>query len=298
MEHSTVQETHRKEFLIYLAMAAAPLTVYIIFFILPNLQTLVYSFFKWDGVSPEKVFVGLDNYVNLILREPLFSKSLRNTVTYTAMLIFFGTISGLALALLLKVSTRINSFFRSLFFAPGVLCAIAVGLMWKIGLYDPTIGAVNGVLKMLGLKSLTATWLSGGTEVVCIVLIHIWTFMGFSMIMYIAGLNAISEDLYEAALIDGAGRVKTFIRVTLPLLGDTTGTVVLLALINGFTCFDYVYFLTKGGTNGSSEVLATLLYKQMFTYGSVGKSAAISVMLLLVILVFSLLQRQLSRRDW
>ena len=244
------------------------------------------------GISEEKKFVGLSNYQALFSGETLFFKAFNNTLVYTWVLLLLSIVIGLILALVLHESTKLNNFFRGLYFAPGVLATIAVGYMWKMGIYDPNMGLINTFLRKVGLEELAKTWISdSSTALISIVLIHVWMSMGFCMILFIAGINDIPESVYESAKIEGANSRQILFKITLPLLKPTMSTVILLTTINGFTAFDFVYSMTEsGGAGGTTEVLATLLYKQAFAFSKVGISSAMAVMLLIIVLLIAFIQ--------
>jgi len=268
-----------------------PLVVFVTFFVIPNFGSLYYSFFKWNGLSPVKDFVGITNYIRLF-KSSVFLLILKNTFFYSVALIIGYNIFGLILALLIYKKSKINSFFRTVYFLPAIFSSVSVGLVWSF-IYDPNIGALNTILKYIGLENFTTPWLSNPkTAIFAIVLIHMWATIGYSMVVYIAGLQDIPEELYEAAEVDGVNMWKKFFYITVPLLRNSIMINIVLATINGFTSFDFVYIMTRGGANHSSEVLATLLYREGFNYGNVGYSSAIAVFLVIIVLLISVFQTQ------
>ena len=268
-----------------------PMAVYLTFFVIPNFGSLFYSFFKWNGLDPVKDFVGLVNYIRLF-KSPVFLLTLKNTVFYTLALILGYNIFGLLIAILIYKKSKIHSFFRTVYFLPAIFSSVSVGLVWSF-IYDPNIGALNTFLKYIGLENLTTSWLSNSKiAIFSIVLIHIWATIGYAMVVYIAGLQDIPEELYEAAEVDGVNIFQKFFYVTVPLLRNSIMINIVLATVNGFISFDFVYIMTRGGVNHSSEVLATLLYREGFNYSNIGYSSAISVFLVIIVLLISVIQTQ------
>ncbi|MDL2237312.1 sugar ABC transporter permease [Christensenellaceae bacterium OttesenSCG-928-K19] len=294
-ELGTVRKRKTGNLTIYLFLIA-PLAVYAIFFLFPNLNSLFSSFYKWDGVAPVKEFVGFSNYIKM-LGDPLFWKSFGNTIKYTITLVAFQTLCGLLLAVLIFKASKIHNFFRTLYFMPAMLSAVTVGLIFGF-IYDPNMGALNKFLEAVGLENLTRSWLSDENIVIyALAFVHVWVGIGQSVVLFVAGLQNIPYDLYESARIDGAGPWKQFTRITMPMLKSTTLIVLVLTTIGGFKCFDYVFVMTGGGATHSSEVLATLLYKEAYAYSDFGYSAAISVALLIIVSVITAVQMRLLRKD-
>lgn len=266
-----------------------PLLIYGVFFILPNVSSLVYSLFSWNGISEERTFVGLANFKKMFA-DRIFRTALINTVKYTVTLVLFQTLFGFLLALLVQKTNRINSAFRTIYFLPAIIAASTVGLIWGF-IYDPNIGALNELLRILGLSSWRHAWLSDEKIVIyAIAAVHIWVGIGQSVVLFVAGLQNIPQDVLESAALDGATRWKQLVHITIPMLRPTTLIVLVLTTIGGFKSFDFVYVMTGGGATHSSEVLSTLLYKEAYAYSDFGYSAAISVALLVVVAAITLIQ--------
>lgn len=266
-----------------------PLLIYGVFFILPNVSSLVYSLFSWNGISEERTFVGLANFKKM-LADRIFRTALINTVKYTVTLVLFQTLIGFLLALLVQKTNRINSAFRTIYFLPAIIAASTVGLIWGF-IYDPNIGALNELLRILGLNSWRHAWLSDEKIVIyAIAAVHIWVGIGQSVVLFVAGLQNIPQDVLESAALDGATSWKQLVHIIIPMLRPTTLIVLVLTTIGGFKSFDFVYVMTGGGATHSSEVLSTLLYKEAYAYSDFGYSAAISVALLVVVAAITLIQ--------
>ena len=266
-----------------------PLLIYGVFFILPNVSSLVYSLFSWNGISEERTFVGLANFKKM-LADRIFRTALINTVKYTVTLVLFQTLIGFLLALLVQKTNRVNSVFRTIYFLPAIIAASTVGLIWGF-IYDPNIGALNELLRILGLSSWRHAWLSDEKIVIyAIAAVHIWVGIGQSVVLFVAGLQNIPQDVLESAALDGATSWKQLVHITIPMLRPTTLIVLVLTTIGGFKSIDFVYVMTGGGATHSSEVLSTLLYKEAYAYSDFGYSAAISVALLVVVAAITLIQ--------
>lgn len=266
-----------------------PLLIYGVFFILPNVSSLVYSLFSWNGISEERTFVGLANFKKMFA-DRIFRTALINTVKYTVTLVLFQTLIGFLLALLVQKTNRVNSVFRTIYFLPAIIAASTVGLIWGF-IYDPNIGALNELLRILGLNSWRHAWLSDEKIVIyAIAAVHIWVGIGQSVVLFVAGLQNIPQDVLESAALDGATSWKQLVHIVIPMLRPTTLIVLVLTTIGGFKSFDFVYVMTGGGATHSSEVLSTLLYKEAYAYSDFGYSAAISVALLVVVAAITLIQ--------
>jgi len=292
---TTVNRARRKNNLQYLLFVALPLAVYAMFFLYCNVNTLFLSFYSWDGLG-EKLYVGLKNFTDIFTKSRAFSISLKNTILYTLVLTVFQNLFGLILALFLSKDSRLNRMLRTAFFLPAIFSSVAIGFLWGF-IYDPNLGILNKLLEALGLGALRHAWLGEPSiAIYSIAMVHVWVGIGYSMVLFIAGLQQIPEELYEAASIEGAGPWATFSRITMPLLRPTVLTLVVLCTIGSFKAFDYVYILTGGGSvGGKAEVLATLIYKEGFAYSRLGYSASLSMVLLVVVSVISLLQMYLLR---
>jgi multiple sugar transport system permease protein len=233
-------------------------------------------------------FVGLANYERM-LDDPLFYKSLRVTFTYTALTVPLATVVALAIALLLNQQIRFSSFFRTVYYLPAVVSGVAVALLWAWVL-DPNDGLLNSLLRIVGIEG--PRWFASEEWAVPgLVLIALWG-TGTNMLLYLAGLQSIPTELKEASRIDGAGPVRSFFDVTLPLLTPTIFFNVVLNVIGSFQAFTQAYVLTKGGPNNATLTMVMYLYKRGFgEFGEFefGYASAIAWALFAIILVFTLI---------
>jgi ABC-type sugar transport system permease subunit len=249
-----------------------------------------------QGFEP-KAFVGLEHYVHALLGDAVFHRSLLNTLVFTASAVVLQTGLGLLLALLVARVGRGRTLFRLVFFVPFVLAAVAVGTSWKF-LYAPFYGVAATVGGALGFNVDTIAPLADpDTALWAILAAFIWRFAGFSMVVYLAGIQAISRDYYEFGVLEGASRFQQFRHITWPLLWPQTFTLVLLTTLGTLRIFDMVWVMTAGGPDHSTETVATYVYATAFRSFDVGYAQAMAMILLVVILVLFVLEyRVLNRR--
>lgn len=276
---------------------APALVIYTGFLVGPMLFTLYTSFFQWDGLSADMTFVGLQNYIRILFEDEVSQLALRNNLWWTAGAVTIPTIIGLALAVGLNSMSAVNKFMRTLYYMPAVLPLISVGLIWG-WMYNPHFGVINVFLKGIGLGLLAGGWLSSYEMALPATFItYVWSHVGFPMMLYLAGLQAIPREQYEAARIDGASRWHVFRYVTLPGLTETHVIVLSLAVINGFRVFDLIYTMTYGGPGRSTHVLGTWMYFQSFQYYEAGYGAAISWVIAAIVLIVAIPYIRRMSRD-
>jgi ABC-type sugar transport system permease subunit len=278
---------------------APALILYVVFLVLPMLFTLYTSFYSWDGLSPmtDMVFVGFANYIRVFAEDEVARRGFVNNLYWTAGAVIVPTVIGLVFAVALNSLTAVNKALRTVFYAPAVLPLVAVGLIWG-WMYNPNFGAVNTALRGVGLDHLAGGWLSSHTMALPAAFItYVWSHVGFPMILYLAGLQAIPRELYEAARIDGASRWHCFRHITLPGLAETHVIVLSLAVINGFKVFDLIYTMTYGGPGRSTHVLGTWMYFQTFQYYEAGYGAALAWIIAAIVLVVAVPYIRRMSRD-
>jgi raffinose/stachyose/melibiose transport system permease protein len=267
---------------------APALFFYIGFLVYPVISSLFLSTLRWDGISSEREFVGVQNYVTIVAGDPVARIALRNNIVWMVATVLIPSALGLLLAVALNQRLPGRSILRSAIYAPGVLPLVAVGLIWG-WLYNPTFGLVNQVLIWIGLKDLTRGWLGDPKLALAAVIVTgIWQRTGFPMLLYLAGLQAIPNEQYEAARIDGAGRFETFRSITLPWLKPVTVIVVALGVIDAVKVFDLIYSMTNGGPAWSTQVLATWMYFNMFQYFNVGYGSALAWVIAAISIAFAI----------
>lgn len=271
-----------------LLFLAPALLVYVVFLVYPMLWSLWVSLYEWDGLSDNMVFIGLGNYARILLADEIAQLALWNNVLWTVGTLIVPTGIGLVLALALNRRFRGSVVFRTIFYSPAVLPLVAVGLIWS-WMYNPNFGAVNLALKAMGLGWLARGWLSDyDTALAATFVTNVWSHVGFPMILYLAGLQAIPRDYYEAAKLDGANAWQSFRHVTLPGLKETHVIVLSLSVIQAFKVFDIIYTMTYGGPGRVTQVLGTWMYFQTFQYYNAGYGAALAWVIALIVLVIAI----------
>lgn len=276
----------------YLCVLPA-LLVISIFSLFPVVSSLGLSLFKWDLVAPAPTFVGLRNFETLFASDE-FWQVLRNTLFFSVGTVALIVVGSMSLALVLDVGLRGIAFFRALFFVPHLTPMVAIATLWMF-LYDPEQGLVNAALSLVGLPE--PAWLQSTTWALpALILVKTWKVVGYYTVLFLAGLQNIPHDLHEAARVDGAGLWQRLRYITLPLLSPMTLFVIVIAVIGSFQDFDQVFVMTRGGPVNSTSVLVYYLYEQAFQNYRVGLGSAVAVLLLALLICFTVVKLQISRR--
>lgn len=272
---------------LHMSFVLPALMFYLLFVLLPISTTFFFSLTDWDGASPSKNFIGLENYWGL-LKDGVFFKSLLHNILWIAASITVPVAMGLLLAVMVSTSMAfIPAFYRVVYFLPAVLSSVVVGIIWD-WIYNPSFGLLNSGLSWVGLGSLSRGWLGDPqTVLACLIAVGNWSYFGFCMVIFIAGLQSIDPALYEAADLDGAGSGIKFFAITIPLLRHVTSLLVLNSLIGSFKVFDLVYVMTRGGPFNSSEVIATYMFRTAFTLNRVGYGSAIAMVMAMFVIACS-----------
>ncbi len=258
------------------------------FLLVPVVVVIGISLFHWDLVSPAR-FIGLDNY-RVILTDPAFGRSLLVTASFVLLVVPTEIVLGLFLAVLLHRRLPGSVAFRVIFALPWISAPLALGVVWK-WIFDPSDGALNA---LIGHR---IEWLSSPTLALpSVAAVSIWMHVGYVALFYLAGLAGIPEQYHEAARIDGASSGQTLWRITLPLLRPTTFFVLTTNVITTVQTFDTVYAMTQGGPAGSTDVVASLIYKEAFTSFRMGRAASMSVVLFVLLVAVTLAQQQYFRQ--
>jgi multiple sugar transport system permease protein len=265
----------------------------ITFLLIPMLASLGLTFFNWDPLLPTKFnFVGLKNYMDLT-KDKIFWQSFVHTLYFIIGYIPFVLITGLSTALLMNRKLKFLSFFRGAYFLPVISAWVAVALIWAWVL-NPQFGLVNYFLGLVGIKG--PLWLfDPNWAMPAIIITSIWKDTGFVMIFYLAGLQNISNEYYEAASLDGASKWQQFKSITLPLLSPTTFMVLMISLINSFQVFEQVWIMTQGGPAGSTTVIVQQIVDHAFRYGRMSYAATLSWVLFAIIFAITMLQNKLQK---
>ena len=264
---------------------------FLVFMLIPLIASFLISLTNWDLLGPP-IFVGLKNFINL-LRDPLFWKYLGNTLFYM-LAIPFQMGLGLFLALLMNKPLKLRTFYRTTYFLPVVTTTVAIALLWQ-WIYDPEFGILNYLLSLIGIKG--PAWLASPTWAKpAIMIMGVWKGVGYDMLIYLAGLQEIPAQLYEAAEIDGAGAWRKFLNITFPLLMPVHFFLLIMHVIWGFQIFDAVYIMTNGGPAGSTTPIMMYIYNNAFRWGKMGYASAIAWILTLIIFLVTLVQWWISKK--
>jgi multiple sugar transport system permease protein len=281
--------------MIFLAPALLAIGV---FFVIPVFAAFLLSFTDFDiyslGNFQYARFIGVKNYAQL-LGDPLFWKALKNTLYFLVAGGPLSVVVSLAAALLVQSRVvRFKGLFRTAYFAPVVTTLVAVAVVWRF-VYHPRFGMLNYALSLFGVSPID--WLGDPHWAMpAIILMAVWKNFGYNMIIFVAGLQNIPEELYEAASIDGAGKVQQFTSITLPMLAPTTLFISIITMIGYFQLFAEPYVMTQGGPLNSTLSIVLLMYQQGFRWWNMGYSAALAFVLFAFILAGSLLQSRLQKR--
>lgn len=270
------------------------LALYLPFVILPFLGAAGMSAFDWEE-SSSPVFVGAQNYTSVV-SSPEFRQSFLNTAIYLAATLVLEVMVGLLLALVLQSKILGARLYQGLFFAPVILSMTLVGLLWK-SVLNAHVGLLNAALQRIGLEGFNHPWLGdSSTALLSVCVVSGWKFAGFYMVIFLAALKAIPEEIYEASKLDGAGSIRRSLHITVPLVSETWWLCALICATGAFQTFDLVYVLTGGGPHHCTDVVISWMVQIAFDRLHFGEGAAISVLVTLVVLAFALPYRWLSRR--
>jgi multiple sugar transport system permease protein len=264
-----------------------------LFRVLPSVQTLLFSFYKVELLQGRFTWLGWENFTSLV-EDEIFLQATFNTVVYVVAIVPASAGLALILAVLFNARLRGQALFRALYFAPMVTSTVAAAMVWW-WLYNPQFGLFNVLLRLLHFPP--QPWLmSSRTALASIIIFSIWKTVGYNMIIYLAGLQAIPPQFYEAAVIDGAGVLQQFRRITIPLLAPTTTFILIYNTILAFQVFDQVYILSGGGPANATNVVVLELYRQAFQRYNFGYAAAEAMVLFLIIMGITALQYIYSKR--
>ncbi|NMO97030.1 carbohydrate ABC transporter permease [Paenibacillus lemnae] len=261
------------------------LAIYTVFFVVPALIGFYYSFTDWRLDRLEISFVGWDNFKRIFTDDTLIL-AMKNTFIFAIATVIGKNVLGIALAVALNMKLKSRNFLRAIFYSPSILSVLVISIIFTPLLR--TEGAVNGILSAIGLSSLNQAWLTDPSIVIWTIAgVSIWQHTGFQMAIYLAGLQSISKDYYEAATIDGAGSWKSFRYITLPLLLPAININLMLTLIGGLKVFSEVFVLTGGGPGNASQVVGTIILRT-FGEGAWGLGTAINTLLFVAVTLISI----------
>jgi len=267
-----------------------------VFILFPLVLSFVLVFTDWDYLRGMKgiEWVGLDNIAKL-LRDDYFRVSLRNNVIFTGVTVPAAMIFGLVVAVVLNSHVYFKNFLRVLFFLPYVSSIAAISVVWSV-MYHPSQGPINQLLRSLGIENVPGWLASKQWALPAIIIMVAWIYTGYTMILYMAGLQGIPRELYEAASIDGASRLRQFFSITIPRLKPTSFLIAVTLIISTFQVFAAIAVMTKGGPVNATMVLSYYMYVQAFQYYNIGYAAAVSWALFLIIFAVTVVQWRMQKK--
>lgn len=271
-----------KYFVIFILPA---LIIYLLFSITPFLYTIYYSFTDYTDMNPINLhFVGLKNYIK-VLQTPVMLAAIKNSVIYAILLTGFQTLLGLPLAFVLNQKLKSRNLLRAVFFFPAVFSSLIIGYLWNFIMSSSDFGLINNILHQLGLGTLH--FFTSKNALYSVILTQIWQWTGWAMVIFLANLQSISPDLYEAAEIDGANGLKKFMYVTLPLMCPSVKIVIVTGLIGGMKVFDIIYSMTSGGPGDATQTVMTVMMKKGISEGFYSTGSAFGVCFFIIVLAIS-----------
>lgn len=276
------------------ALFLAPyLIIFVIFRLGPSIAGIFIGFCKWD-LAGSPIFIGLDNFKRL-LTDSNFHISLYNTLLFFLLTLPPLIIFSLLLAILLNQKMRFKNAGRAISIIPYVLIPAVVGIIWN-WMYDDNFGILNYYIKACGGSAVH--WITDGkTALISVAIVVVWTFIGYNMVLFLAGLQGIPTELYEASQIDGATKIQTFFKITLPMLKPIASMVITLTLVNTVQLFDQIFVMTNGGPGTSTLTMVQYLYTSAFQNYELGYGSAIEVVILIILIILIKLQNKIMKTD-
>ena len=266
---------------LYILPAAA---IYLAVIVIPTFWSVILTFYKWNGIGPKR-FVGFQNYVGLVRDDPTFIHAAQNNVVWVLLTIGLTVTFALMLATLLNREFKGRGLFRGLFYFPYVLSGVVVALIWQ-WIYHPQLGLLTGVLDLLGLGHVFSPPLANPkTALFAVFVAELWRGFGAPMVIFLAGLQTIPRQLYEAATIDGAHAYQTFFRITIPMLRETFVIVLTTQIISAMRVYGVIFAMTAGGPQDSTHTMATYMVNQTFLWSNFGRGTTIAFIMVLVLMI-------------
>lgn len=295
MNRQAVSKRKKKGFLESVFFTVPCLVLVLIMFYIPSAMGVFYSFTKWNGISKEPIWIGIENYKQIFSTSSDFLKSLGFTFRYTICFMLITNVCALLLAVALTRKILGATVFRGLFFVPYIMSLTIVGFIWKFIFSS----GFNALYKITQWAFLDWSWLGSSKYAFwSIVIVGAWQALGFYMVLYIAGLQSLSSDVLEAATVDGANSIQKFFLVTLPLLRPSVITCIFLSLTNGLKVFDIILALTKGGPGDATYSVTLNIYREAFQRNQYGYGSAKAVLyFFIVLLITELVMRFMNRGD-
>ena len=280
--------SNKKAVVIFLLPA---LVLFLTIIIVPIFMSVTYSLTEWDGIG-KKVFTGFDNYKELFLtNSDGFWRAVKNSLIFAAGSVFVQLPISLILALILARGVKGERFYVSVYFIPVLISTVVIGQLW-MKIYNPQYGLLNTVLRSMGLEQLTGNWLGDTKKVIFAVIVPVlWQYIGYHMLLMYASVRSISEEIFEAARIDGANGIQTALYITIPLMKPILKVCVTFAVVGSLKNFDLVYVMTGGGPAGASQLPSTLMVETIFSRNMYGYGSSMAIFIILECFLFAWLIR-------
>ena len=284
--------SNKKAVFIFLLPA---LVLFLTIIIVPIFMSVTYSLTEWDGIG-KKVFTGFDNYKELFLtNSDGFWRAVKNSLIFAAGSVFVQLPISLILALILARGVKGERFYVSVYFIPVLISTVVIGQLW-MKIYNPQYGLLNTVLRSMGLEQLTGNWLGDTKKVIFAVIVPVlWQYIGYHMLLMYASVRSISEEIFEAARIDGANGIQTALHITIPLMKPILKVCVTFAVVGSLKNFDLVYVMTDGGPAGASQLPSTLMVETIFSRNMYGYGSSMAIFIILECFLFAWLIRKAFR---
>ncbi|MDZ4763111.1 MAG: sugar ABC transporter permease [Chloroflexota bacterium] len=265
-----------------LAFVLPAVLMYLLFVAWPIISTVQTSFFDWDGISIEREFVGFQNYIDLLTNDRTFRLSIRNNLLWAGLSITSLAVFGFLIAYMLNQRLRFRNIYRTLIFLPATASLVVIGYTWEF-MYRTDGGIVNEIFKFLGMESAIRIWLAdANVTIFAVIVVGIWSSLGVWVVIYLAALQGIPQDLYDSAAVDGATGFKQMVYLAIPLTMPTTRALLILGMIGSINQFGLIFLMSRGGPYHASEVMAYQIYELAFRTNHAGYASALSVLLLLL----------------
>jgi raffinose/stachyose/melibiose transport system permease protein len=272
-----------------------------VFVLWPIISSFRLSFFEWNGIAPTKDMVGFHNWSRLI-HDDVFWKAYKNNLRVVVLSIAIQIPLGIVLAMMLESVShslvgRIGAkFFKTIYFFPMLMSSVAIGILWKY-IYDPSFGIVNSFLREVGLGTWARSWLGvPDLSLYAVIGVICWQYTPFYMILFLAALTGVPDELRDAARMDGANERQYYLRIALPLLRGTIRVAVVLSLVGSLKYFDLIWVMTEGGPSNASELMATYMYKKAFPSFEMGYGSTVASLFFIIVMVMSVTVFFVSRR--
>lgn len=271
------------------------LILFIAFSIIPLITSGIYSLFEYDGIGTMK-FIGFSNYIRMFTGDRYFPQAVLNSMILVGASLFIQLPISLGLAMLLAKGVKGEKYFRTIYFLPVVISSMVIGQLW-IKIFHSEYGLLNMLISTVTGQTFDYSWLSNpDTAFISTVVPAVWQYIGYHMLIFYAGIKSISPDYYEAAMIDGANKWQTNMKITIPLLAPVIKTCSIFAITGSLRAFDLIYVMTGGGPNHASDVPATLMYNNLFRRGLYGYGSAQAFFIVVECLIFSYIVTRLFKK--